>query len=310
MQIVYLGNFNSPNAEYISKALEELGHTVTRRHEDNTTIEQLMLIIKDHDMLFTEEARLKGDYFYGNKHKGEKDRIKGDIRKAMKRIKTVPWLTNVFWAIPERHHLIKDNPIFEADQVFTTDGGRDKEWKEAGVNHFCIRQGIHEPEAYIAKAGNQKKKRVGFIGENNQRFWPYREKLLGFLIKTYGARFKWVGGGSSNGTVYGKDLNDLIATIEVVVGDSVYSPHYWSNRVYEMTGRGAFLIMPETRGLREEFPDLVTYQYNDFKELEEKIVYYIEHPKEREENMLKNFKRCVTNFTYQKRVESILNTIR
>src|SRR3990167_375667 len=308
MKILYLGNFNSPNAEYISKTLEEFGHEVTRKHEDNITVDQLLEAIKGKELLFTEEARLRKDYIYGNYRKGEKDHCLGGMEKVMKEIKTIPWLTNVFWAIDERVHLIQENPIFRADTVFTTDGGRDKEWKEAVINHVCVRQGIFKPEAYIAEVGNVKKKRVGFVGENNQRFWPYREELLLFLTRTFGARFKWVGGGSGNGVFYGRNLNEVIATIEIMVGDSVYSPYYWSNRVYEMIGRGAFLIMPDIPGLKDEFPDMITYEFGNFKDLEEKIIYYVENPKEREKIKLKNFSLCSTEYTYDKRLKCILNT--
>ena len=209
MRIIYLGNFNSPNAEYISKTLEELGHDVYRRHEDSTTIEQLLEVCDEYDLLFTEEARLKGDYIYGDWQKCELDRCNGGMKRVMDRILTVPWLTNVIWAIEERKHLVDINPIFRAKTVFTTDGGRQKEWVEAGVNHICVRQGIYGPEAYLAEIGNIKKKRVGFVGEDNQRFWNYRTELLSFLKSTYGPRFKWVGGGSSNGVFYGRHLSRI-----------------------------------------------------------------------------------------------------
>src|SRR3990167_5485464 len=307
MRIVYLGNFNSPNAEYISKSLEDLGHEVFRRHEDNTTVEQLLELIKNKDLLMTEEARLKGDYIYGDWQRGEKDHCSGGMKLVMDKILTIPWLTNVFWAIEERHHLIKENPIFKAKTVFTTDGGRQKEWAEAGVNHVCVRQGIYDKEAYMADIGNIRKKRVGFVGEDNQRFWSYRTELISFLRSTYQARFQWIGGGSSNGVIYGKNLNDFIATIEVMIGDSVYSPYYWSNRVYEMIGRGAFLIMPDIPGLREEFPDIVTYKFGDFKNLEEVIACHLDNPETRESNKVVNFEYCKANYTYKDRLKVILD---
>ena len=142
LKILYLGNFANPVAEYISKTFEQLGHEITRRNEDNTSVEDVIRIIENtkYDFVLTEEARLKGDYHYGEIKNNELDRCDGGFKGVMDRILVVPWLTNVIWAIERRKHLVAENPIFRSPVVFSTDGGRDAEWKEAGVNHVCVRQ--------------------------------------------------------------------------------------------------------------------------------------------------------------------------
>src|SRR3990167_4998359 len=125
-KILYLGNFDSPNAEYISKTLEEMGHLVKRRHEEFTTVDDVLEMIKDFDFVLTEEARMKGDYFYGEILNGERDTCQGRFKEVMDKILVVPWLTNIQWGIERREPLIKENPIFKAPVVFSTDGGNDE----------------------------------------------------------------------------------------------------------------------------------------------------------------------------------------
>ena len=310
LKILYLGNFANPVAEYISKTFEQLGHEITRRNEDDTSVEDVIRIIENtkYDFVLTEEARLKGDYHYGEIKNNELDRCDGGFKGVMDRILVVPWLTNVIWAIERRKHLVSENPIFHSPVVFSTDGGRDAEWKSAGVNHVCVRQGVFQDHAFLG-GRFLTRARVGFVGENNQRFWSYRQELLSFLQNTYGSDFEWVGPGSSWGFCYGKDLNNFLATVKIVVGDSVMSDYYWSNRVYEVIGRGGFLIMPDIKGLDEEFTPYkhyVPYEFGNFKDLETKIKFYLKNRNERETIRQQGFEYCKENHTYAKRVEQII----
>lgn len=305
MKILYLGNFNSPVAEYIAKSFEELGHSVKRKHEDNTTVDWVLNNL-DYDFILCEEARLKGDYIYGNWEKGEKDRVIGRMSEVMGKILVVPWLTNLIQGIPEREHLLKENPIFKAPRVFTTDGGL------KGDNIVCLRQGIYQKEAIITDMGGLKPSNIGFVGENNQRFWPYRKKLIDFMQFTYQQNFRWVGQGSAGGIFWGLELNKFIASCKIIIGDSVRSPNYWSNRVYEMIGRGAFLIMPDIEGLDKEFTPFrhyIPYRFDDFEDLADKIGYYLNHSEEREYVRQEGFNYC-KNYTYKHRVKVILDYVR
>ena len=313
MNILYLGNFDNVVAEYISRTFEELGHTIRRRHEESTTVEQLQKMIESEkfDFVLTEEARLKYDYIYGEVLDNELDRCNGGMKRIMDMILVVPWLTNIFWGIERRVPLIEMNPIFKAPIVFTTDGGHDKEWKESGVNHRLLRQGVYQGEAKMGKKLDMKCT-IGFVGEMNSRIWNFRESLVKYLIGKYGNDFIWVGQGASAGIYYGKELNDFLATMKVIVGDSVLSPYYWSNRVYEMIGRGGFLIMPEIKGLDKEFEPYkhyVPYKPRNLDDLKEKIDYYLEHEEEREQIRKAGFEYCKKNYTYKHRVIKMLKVL-
>ena len=306
MNILYIGNFNSPVAEYIAKSFEELGHYVKRRHEDFTTVDWALDNLKGYNFVLCEEARMKGDYVYGDWEKKQLDRVGGRFKEVMDKILVVPWLTNLIQAIPERKHLLEENPIFKAPRVFTTDGGL------KGKNMECLRQGIYQKEALMTGNGGLINFKVGFVGENNQRFWPYREKLIEFLQGTFKNDFRWVGQGSANGVFTGLELNAFCASIKIMIGDSVYSPDYWSNRVYEMIGRGAFLIMPNIPGLDKEFipfKHYIPYEFNNFDDLLDKISHYLTHAKERELIRKEGFEYCKENYTYKHRVKVILDYV-
>jgi len=303
MRIFYAGNFNNVNAEYISKTLESMGHEVKRRNEDHTTVDWVLKHIEEeqYDFMLCEEARFKGDYIYGVGD-GQKDKVKGRLIEIMDKILVVPWLTNLIQNIPERSYLLEDNPVFKAPRVFTTDGGLKRD------NVFCLRQGVYDRDAVMSKEESQY--RVGFVGEDNQRFWPYRKQLIKFLKDNYDS-LRLAGHGRDR--YYGLELNKLLGSIDIIVGDSVYSPNYWSNRVYEVIGRGGFLIMPDIPGLDEEFTPFkhyVPYEFNNFDDLRKKIDYYLTHKDEREYIRQEGFEYCKENYTYKQRLEVIIDYVR
>ena len=85
--------------------------------------------------------------------------------------------------------------------------------------------------------------------------------------------------------VRGDALNALYASVGVVVGDSLPSPLYWSNRLYETLGRGGFLIFTEIEGLNEEYEPykhFIPFKFYGFQSLGEKIEHFLKHPEERE----------------------------
>jgi spore maturation protein CgeB len=93
------------------------------------------------------------------------------------------------------------------------------------------------------------------------------------------------------------------------VGDSVYSPYYWSNRVVETLGRGGFLIHQDVPGLKEEFPFLVTYTKGDIVELKDLVEYYLVHEEERQDILKKNFEWVRERYTMKHKCQEILNII-
>ncbi len=315
MKVLYIGTFakndprigTCPNADYISDAFVELGHQVTRVNESDVTADDVVRLADSYDLLLVEEGRLKGDHW---SDKAGVNHIEGYFQKVMDNvtIPVIPWLTNLFMSIGPRELELTTNPVFKADIVFSTDGGHDKEFAAAGVNHILLRQGIHEPEAYLAKPEYNTLAEIGFIGSIYDNIWPYRKKLKDFLTKGYGGRFEHFG---QSGDIRHDNLNKLLATLKIVVGDSVASPYYWSNRLYEFLGRGAFMVWPMVDGVDQEYEPykhFIPYQYGDWDGLKEIIDFYLDDKRKakRDKIRLAAIEHSKKHHTYKHRVEKML----
>lgn len=215
---------------------------------------------------------------------------------------TVCWLFDLYIGINSRFRRDISEPQFKADLVFTTDGGNELEWKTRGINHFTLRQGIHEPEHFLWD--NEKEYDVAFVG--NPSYYNYRRQLMKFLGRKDDITFQFTQ------DTYGIELNELLSKTKVVVGDSYPSENYWSNRVYEITGRGGFLIMPETEGLDEEFSyydEIIPYERGNWSQLDDIIDHFVENDDKREEIRRNGFKKC-GQYTYQDRCKTLIDKIK
>jgi len=193
------------------------------------------------------------------------------ILKAIKKgIPSVCWVFDLYRGSPLYDG--KDFPHYKADIVITTDGDD---------QYPTVRQAVNKPEKVMIK-GN-KIYDVIFVGT------PYsyggRSEMLKRVNPTI---FR---------TVRGLSLNKLLGCTKIVLGDSYPASNYWSNRIYEMTGRGGFLIHPITEGLPEYIP-----QFERGKE-KEMIKYYLQHEEEREKLRKIQFNKCPT---YDDRIKELL----
>lgn len=271
-KIVYLGNFTRLyDEEGIAKSLEKLGHTVIRIAEQGYIATTPQEIVKEGPD-FVLYAKLKIPMVW-----------RQGFFQAMRdyKIKTVCWIPDLFIGLGREKYINVPESIFQADFVCTPDGGHDEKWKEWGINHHTLRQGIYDEECYSGEAQNLPSS-IAFVGTQNGEF-PYRQKLMMELARHYSDMFRWYGRLTSY-EIRGSHLNELFASIPIIIGDSVYSPQYWSNRIYETLGRGGFLIHPNIPGLEKEFiyyKHFVPYDYGDMDGLFEKIDYYLTHDTER-----------------------------
>ena len=314
---MYVGNFskNSVGEPEIANALEKLGHEVVRISENEAALESLRkkTISKKYNFVLFAKLRIGSDE---------------SVRALLKELRyhkvpTVCWLFDLYWGY-RREIEIKVNmlPAFGADIVFTTDGGHDVMWKRYNINHFTLRQGIDE-NVKIGKPIYNTKAEIGFVGgRGTWRGWPYRGELLDFLRANYGNRFGHFGGGgncaccvtglSEEREIRHEDLNNLLATLKITICDTVNSPHYWSNRIYETLGRGGFAIHPRVEGLDKEFKEFehfVPYTVGNFKDLKNKIDYYLEDMDSRERIRKDGFDYCHTRHTYTQRVKDLLRVL-
>lgn len=293
MKIAIVGKFGKlHDEEYIARSFESLGHTVLRVEQKHSPRYMVATIIDNKTELV----------IFSKINPVESPKACIDFLRK-NHIKTASWIFDLYWGYPREHNMMA-NIFFKVEKVFTTDGGHEDEWRMVGVDHQVVRQGIYKPECYIEPPADPHG--VVFVGSDNPLF---RERTRTVLrVRGMCSDFRWIGKRNSD-EVRGTDLNKLYASAKVVIGDSVYSPHYWSNRVVETLGRGGFLIHQEVPGIKEEYPDLVTYQRGDMDDLNKKINYYLNNEEERLEIIRKNYEHVRDNYTTDKKCAELLSKL-
>ncbi len=298
-KIIYIGNFSVhfTTENHIKQSFEALGWEVVTIQEDKMTegtIDEILAIQKDCDFLLYTRTWARTDMLY---------------RKLLSKISipTVSFHLDLYIGLTRGKNLQKDS-FFQSDYVFSADCGHQSEFKKMGINHIGLTPGVLHESCHLG----QKKwdYDVIFVGsETYHTEWSYRPKLIRWLRETYGDRFTMLPNKDFN-LIRGEDLNDLYNSAKVIVGDSTYSPHYWSDRIPETIGRGGFLIHPYTEQMEESFElwkDFVPYTYGDFDTLKLLIDYYLEHPEEREEIRMHGMETVKNRHTYIQKVEFILD---
>lgn len=288
MIIAFIGKFqNLHDEEYIARSFEMLGHEVKRIPQSSQWFDIKIIL-----------EQTKPDVLLYCKWEQPKELDK--VIELLKRngMKTVCWLFDIYFNYT-RENFVKNKSYFKSDYVFTTDGGQQVRFEEAGVNHKCVRQGIYKDECILYPFQTIEHEIV-FVGSDSI-VYPERTKIVKEL------KAHWVGKNNTN-EVRGMALNELYASTRVVIGDSWYSPHYWSNRIVETLGRGGFLIHRDVPGLKEEYPDLVTYN-GTIEDLKKKIAFYTKNDYERREVIRRNFEWVKKNYTMDKKCKELCEYI-
>jgi len=293
LRILYIGKFDHSHSteRYVTNAFRDLGHTVkgipAKTRISNAGIQKRVEEFEPSFILF---SKAKPSYI---------NFLLDYCRK--KEILTVCWQWDLYFSLRGKSAM---PPQFYSDYLFTTDGGHQEEFKKHKYNHHLLRQGIHKPEAKIVTSKNFTFD-LAFVG--SYRGHKSRMKLIKWLKKEYPHQFE------HHTHTRGMKLNRALGRVKIVVGDSYPSPNYWSNRVYEILGRGGFLLHPKTEGLDMEFEDgkdYISYPRGDHKQLQEIIAHYIQQDTERETIRLQGHSKCLKQYTYHQRVLSLLSTIR
>lgn len=296
MNIFYLGNFELPHRteNYVSWAFNTLGVNVKKRQ---VTKSMTLAIVKNQIKTYNPDVVL----FSKNNIPWFKELIHWCKTEG---ILTVCWIFDLMWGLPRSNKFAK-LPQYKTDVLFATDGGNQKNWEQVGANQVTVRQGIHLPEAFLAEPLPYKVPELAFIGTNYSH--GGRRLMINWMRGYYGHRFHHYN------NVRGVDLNRLLASTQLVIGDSYPSENYWSNRAYEILGRGGVLLHPDTVGLDKEFNSGEHYfrfkrivRKADFISLQRKINLLLENPDNIKKVRLQGFNLVSQNYTYVHRCLEIL----
>jgi glycosyl transferase family 1 len=314
MKITFLGNFgvDFSSETHHKKSLESLGHTVTALQETQASSE-----------LVLDEA-MKSDMFvwvhtHGWQTPGSltMENVLTYLKRA--KVPTVTYHLDLWLGLQRQEDLQKD-AVYKHIQHFFTVDKKMADWfnDNTEVEGHYLPAGVFADEVYMSPKlpGEKYGHDVIFVGSRGYHpEWSYRPKLIDWAKNLYKQRFEHYGG-DGLGVVRGDKLNQLYADTKVVIGDSLSVnfdyPYYWSDRLYETTGRGGFMIFPYIEGIEKEFrldEELVTYKFGDFDELREKINYYLENDEEREKIRKAGFERTKKDHTYAKRWETIIREV-
>lgn len=301
--VAYIGNFRPAHSTEndVRDALEQLGHQVIKIQEDSPdALTYLATEAKADVVLWTRTWSIP------------------QVQEAVLQVKdrglpVVGFHLDRWWGLA-REHQVRDEPFFQlCDLMVTADGGSHAKWSDVGVNHLWMPPAVSN-RAQIGKQQTQFQRPLGFVGSwrSYHSEWQYRRQLVEFLHETYGRKFRaWP---RANQQIRGRDLADLYASVDIVVGDSCLAGNvsrYWSDRIPETLGRGGFLIHPEVDGMDEQgFVDgetLVTYKLEEgnFSELQQKIDWWLQS-KDRKTIAANGFKLVHEKHTYVNRMSDLI----
>lgn len=324
MKIGYIGNFEPEwsTENDVRKAFEFLGHEVVKLQEDKTPWQVIRdLVVRDEIQMLLWTSTWEPE----NGGQPLAESLETLRLAALRGIPTATYHLDVFFGSDRGARRWLINPMFSTRYVFTASGDYQKEWDAIGVNHIWLRPAVRHDAAHFGKGRPEYECDVAFLGSNgigyHEAAWPYRRQLVDFLRDMCARNgWKWRNpGGELEKPNAGKverseDRNDFYASAKVTVGDSLCLKHeaaeYCSDRVYEATGCGGLLIMPQIDFVQEDFHGhMPMYPWGDFAKLEEIVRFYLEHPEQNQEVREKTQAISAENHTYVNRVQTILETV-
>lgn len=318
MRIVLLGNFrvNYTSESDYKWTLEKMGHTVTPLQESEATSEQILEAAMRSDALMwvhTHGWRTLGRYRIAD--------VLAHLRK--KQIPTFGYHLDIWLGLPRQKDLFID-PYWRLEYFFTCDkemADMMSRQQDRFPKTYYLPAAVIERDSFLLDRPTTYDYDVIFTGAyEHHREWPYRKKLVNWLHETYGKRFHRYGRPDRDQPdakyIMGSDLNTVYANAKVVVGDS-FCPnfkktYYWSNRAFEVLGKGGFLIHPYIKGMEDYFTDkehLVFYEFNNFEQLKKLIDYYLAHNEEREQIRRQGHEHVKANHTFTNRLKHMLEVI-
>lgn len=311
MRIVFCGNFQVPfsSESHHAKTLEKLGHTVIRLQEADVPGQVILDWAKTADL-----------YVHIHTHCWDTPGLPlSEVLKELKNlnIPTVTYHLDLWFGLARQKDLEEDDFYKHIGHFFSVDRQM-ADWFNANteVKGHYLQAGVLEDEAIMLPPNIEPLNDLVFVGSYGYHpEWPWRHQLIDHLHEKYGERFKQYGNGGL-GTLRGLPLNQVYSNTKIAVGDSLCPGFdyvdYTTDRPYETTGRGGFLLMPEIAGLEKQFEygkEIATFKFQDFDGLDAQIEYYLTHDEEREAIRKAGFERTKNNYTYDKRWTTILTEV-
>jgi len=306
MKIVFVGNFNVPfsTESHHKWTWEHMGHQVVALQENTTTTDAILAACKGAQCL-------QITHTHGYPMGGS---VNPDLMLQKVRDMGVPSFSyhlDLYFGLntlDRRDERTGNHWSWKVDRFYSTDGAHEAEYKARGVNHCWLLPGVVEYGAYYGEFQQVFASEIGFVGSIGYHpEFPWRTRMVESLKSHYGVRFRTYAG------MRERALNNVYASSRVLVGDHCFAgmPRYVSDRLFETTGRGGFIVYPETQDVTSLIPGLVTYKAQDINDLYSKIDYFLDpaHEKERIERRNEAHEWVKKNGTYTNRLKFILEDL-
>lgn len=312
LNIVLLGNFNvdfTSETHYL-KTLDSMGHNVYPLQEGLIPSSQIL------------EEALKSDIFFwvhthGWDTPGEISMMNVLKKLEEKSVPSVAYHLDLYMPLGRWKEYNKDNPYMNVEYFFTVDKLM-ADWfnNNTDVKGYYLPAGVFKEECYISKKQKVMYEIVFTGNKDYHEEYPFRRELIEFLQKEFKNRFVHIGGGSEYGIKRGDELNQIYSNAKIAIGDTLSIdfnyPHYFSDRLFEQPGRGAFQIFPDIKGVEDMYipgKEIVLYKNGNLDDLKKKIDYYLENDKEREDIRINGHNKTIQYHTYENRMQSIIDTV-
>jgi len=309
--VLELGNFSVPYCSEVQykTELESLGYKVVPLQEGAVTSERVL-----------EEALKCDAFFWIHSHHCDTsgsismDTVLRKLREAG--IPSFAFHLDLYMGL-ERWKEYENATYFKVDHFFTVDKLM-ADWFNENTptkGHYLL-PGAFSGQNYIEDYDPKFASDVCFVGSRGYHpEWTWRPQVIDFLRNTYEENFNhW--GGDGRALVREQKFNKVCSSAKVIVGDTLCLnfdyPYYFSERLYNVIGAGGFIIHPKIKGIEESFElgkELVTYDYGDLAGLKQKIEYYINNPKERNDIRIAGYERVKKEHLYKHRMQTIIKTL-
>ena len=187
---------------------------------------------------------------------------------------TVGLHMDLYWGIPHREKQVGVDAFWTCQYVYTADGGHPDNFAKRGVNHRWCPPAVGKSVVGRGTVDPMWANTVTFVGGALPCHGKHRAEMIRWA-KTGGLRgheFKWRG--NNKEPIWGPRLSDYYSSCKGVLGDSVDSPRYWSDRIPQTLARGGLLYYPNTVGLAEQgFSNstMVLFDRFDFRRIQRSL---------------------------------------
>lgn len=313
-RIGFIGNFIPPFSTENDRAwsFEKLGYEVIKFQESRTTVDELRRHLRDPHYSDPIGSPSYDVLIYSHTHGWEIPGLKEFFAECKEAGVPTASVHLDRWAWLDRVNDVGQEATWFTEFQFMADGSPEavELYNKLHLKWFFLKPGVVERDCYLAAPDPVIfPHEIVFVGSKGyHKEYPFRKQLVEFLSSEYGDNFgHW--GNDGLGVMRGDDLNTLMASAKIVVGDSCFGgrPKYVSDRYYETRGRGGFLLHPHVEGI--DTVGVGHYAPQNLPSLKEKIDYFLLNAFEREEKRQAGFNWVRDFETYTNRAVEMLHII-